>query len=189
MKITHILTLITATIAIGHAQDQSILDTYSLTSAPKNAQQISEVMKDPTPGKEVVLSGEIMGRMHPFINGRAMVTLADPTKVTPCNRIPGDSCTTPWDVCCDDPEVIKKSIATIQILDGDGKILKAGLKGYKGIRELCFLTVKGVIAEGSNANNLLINATAFHVAEVSPYVNAAPVSDNCNCKDGNCKKE
>jgi hypothetical protein len=176
MKIKHILTLITATIAIGNAQDQSILDSFALAKAPENALQISEVFKDPSPGKKVVLSGEVMGRMDPFIKGRAMVTLGDPTKITPCNRIPGDSCETPWDVCCDDPEVIKKSIATIQILNQDGRVLKAGLKGYKGIKELSFLTVVGTIAKGSNANNLLIDASAFHVAKVSPYKDAAPVS-------------
>ncbi|MDF1814873.1 MAG: hypothetical protein P1V20_21905 [Verrucomicrobiales bacterium] len=155
----------------------SQLDSLYSDVAPADAKEISEILKDPTPGKEIVVSGEIMGRSSPFVDGRAMVLLGDPTKITPCNRIPGDECPTPWDNCCDDPEVLKKSIATVQFLDEDGKILKNGLKGYKGIKELSFLTVKGTIAEGSNANNLLINGLAFHVTEPSPYLNAPPAAD------------
>jgi hypothetical protein len=37
--------------------------------------------------------------------------------------------------------------------------------------------VKGVVAEGSNKENLLINAVAFHVTEPSPYLNAPPAAD------------
>jgi hypothetical protein len=155
----------------------SSLETYYVNEVPGSAKQISEVFADPTPGKEVVLSGEVMGRMHPFVEGRGMVMLGDPTKITPCNRIPGDECPTPWDNCCDDPEVLKKSIVSIQFLDEAGKVIRTGLRGYKGIKELSFLTVKGTIADGSNAENLLVTAQAFHITEPSPYLNAPPAAD------------
>lgn len=154
----------------------SPLDSFLVEQAPAEAQQISTLFSDPTPGREVVIAGEVMGSFEPFAAERAMVMLGDPTKITPCNRIPGDSCQTPWDVCCDDPDVIKKSVTTIQFLDSEGNVLKQGLKGYQGIEELSFLTVKGSIAEGSNKDNLLINAESLHVAEVSPFKNAKPVS-------------
>lgn len=157
--------------------EPSPLDGYYVNEAPSDAKQISEVFADPSPGKEIVLSGEIMGRMHPFVEGRSMVMLGDPTKVTPCNRIPGDECPTPWDNCCDDPDVLKKSIVSIQFVDEAGKVLRTGLRGYKGIKELSFLTVKGIIAEGSNADNLLVTAQAFHITEPSPYLNAPPAAD------------
>lgn len=153
----------------------SPLDAFLVAEAPADAQQISKVFEDPAPGREVVLSGEIMGQVEPFADGYAIVTLGDPTKITPCNRLPGDECPTPWDVCCDDPTVIKKSIGTIQFLDENGNVIKTGLKGYKGIKELSFLTVKGKIADQSNAENLLINASAFHVARESPFKDAKPV--------------
>ena len=139
----------------------SPLDAFLVSEAPADAQQISKVFEDPVPGKEVVLSGEIMGQTEPFADGYAIVTLGDPTKITPCNRIPGDGCPTPWDNCCDDRAVVKKSITTIQFLDKEGKVIKTGLKGYQGIKELSFLTVKGKIADQSNAENLLINASVF----------------------------
>lgn len=153
----------------------SPFDAFYTEEAPSGARQISETIADPVPGREIVLSGEVMGRTEPFVPGRGMVTLGDPTRITPCNRIEGDTCPTPWDNCCDDPEVLKKSVATIQFLDEGGRVMKSGLKGYRGIKELSFLTVKGTIAEGSNPNNLLINAEAFHVTDPSPYIDAEPV--------------
>ncbi len=161
----------------------SPLDTFAVAEPPTGASQISEVFRDPTPGREVVLSGEVMGRLEPFVEGRAIVTLGDPTRITPCNRIPGDGCPTPWDNCCDDPDVLRKSITTIQFLDENGALIKTGLRGYRGLEELSFVTVKGTIAEGSNPENLLVNATAFHVAEVSPYADAAPVGHHAEAEN------
>lgn len=156
--------------------DSSALDAYLVKEAHSEVKQISELFAKPDPGTEVVVGGEVMGSMNPFIDGRAMVVLGDPTKLTPCNRRPGDECTTPWDVCCDLSETIKSSIATIQLVDDEGKIIKSGLKGVEGIQELSYLTVSGTIAEGSNAENLLINAKEIYVADESPYKDAPPVS-------------
>jgi hypothetical protein len=36
------------------------------------------------------------------------------------------------------------------------------------MKELSSLVVKGTVAEGSNANNLLINATGIHIAMIEP---------------------
>lgn len=156
--------------------DSSALNSYLVKESHSEVKQISELFAKPDPGTEVVVGGEVMGSMNPFIDGRAMVVLGDPTKLTPCNRRPGDTCQTPWDVCCDLSETIKSSIATIQLVDDEGKIIKSGLKGVEGIQELSYLTVSGTIAEGSNAENLLINAKEIYVANESPYKDAPPVS-------------
>lgn len=154
----------------------SALSAVFLQDAPTGATSISEARKDPTPGRTVTISGEIMGAMDPIVEGRALVVIGDPTTLTPCNRNPGDTCETPWDVCCDDPEVIKASIATIQVVDADGRPLKEGLRGLEGLKELSYLTVTGTVAEGSNADNFLVNATGIHVAAESPYKGAPPVN-------------
>ena len=158
------------------AGESSALQGVFLEEAPPNALNSAEARKDPTPGREVTISGEIMGSLDPIIEGRALVMIGDPTKLTPCNRIPGDACETPWDVCCDDPDVIKTSIATVQVLDAEGRPLKEGLRGLSGLKELSFLTVTGTVAEGSNADNYLVNATGIHVAKESPFKNAPPVN-------------
>ena len=104
-----------------------------------------------------------MGSKSPFVAGRAMVILGDPDKLTSCDIKHGDRCLTPWDVCCDDHDDIKNFTATIQIVAQDGKLVKAGLKGLKGIQELSQLIITGTVADGSNADNLLINATGIYV--------------------------
>jgi hypothetical protein len=119
MKISNILPLLLGAALLSSCNDKKLeetplagpspLDAFLVAEAPSNPSQISEVMSSCKPGDEVVLAGEVMGRMEPFVNSRAMVMLGDPTRITPCNRIPGDECPTPWDTCCDDPEVLKKS--------------------------------------------------------------------------------
>lgn len=157
-------------------EEVKVLDSRYLEAAPENAKQVSAVFTNPTPGTEVTVSGEIMGRKEPFVDGRAMFVLGDPTKMTPCNRIHGDGCKTPWDACCDSNATKKNAIATIQFVDENNDVIDFGLKGYRGIKEQTFITVTGTIAEGSNEENLLINATGFHAAKESPYQNAAPVA-------------
>ena len=144
------------------------LQAVLLASVPDGAVTITEARKNPTPGTEVVISGKIMGKMDPFVKGRALLTLGDPSKIVSCDLMPEDSCETPWDVCCDDPATIAKSIVAIQVLGDDGRPLKHGLKGLGGMRELSSLVVKGTVAEGSSANNLLINATGIHIAMIEP---------------------
>lgn len=146
------------------------LEAVLLSEKPSDALSVADAFANPTPGTAVTITGEVMGRMEPFIENRAMLVLGDPTKITPCNRNHDDGCQTPWDVCCDDPEVIKISVATIQILGEDGRPLKQGLKGLGGIQELTTLTVVGEVAEGSNAENLLINASGIHVGETDPFM-------------------
>ena len=115
------------------------------------------------PGDEVTLSGRIMGTKSPFVDGRAVFVLGDPEVLTPCNEKPGDNCETPWDTCCDSPEDKKKGTASIQIVGEDGRVLKEGLEGIAGIEKLATLTVSGKVADGSNPDLLIVNATALQV--------------------------
>lgn len=149
----------------GAAESASQLASYLLPEQPVGAISVSEAFAKPIPGTPVTISGEIMGQLNPFVEDRAMLVLGDPTKLTPCNRIPGDACETPWDACCDLPEVKKTATATIQILNADQRPLKQGLKGLGGMRELTTLTVVGTVAEGSNPENLLITASGIHVGQ------------------------
>lgn len=146
----------------------SSLEAVLIDEAPAGAISITEIRKDPTPGREVTVAGDIIGRTEVFVPNRSMLILGDPEAITSCNRMPGDGCPTPWDVCCDDPDVIKASIATVQVLDEDGKLHKSGLKGLGGMKELSQLVVRGTIAEGSGPDNLIINATGIHIASVAP---------------------
>ena len=125
---------------------------------------VVDARKDVQEGKEAVVTGFIGGRAEPFVEGRAIFTLADSKAIIRCDVDDDDHCATPWDACCDDPAKIKASIATVQIVDGDGMVLKQTLKDFQGIKPGSTVSVKGTIAPGSTKDALVINADQIHVA-------------------------
>lgn len=124
---------------------------------------VVEARKSVEAGKEIVLTGFIGSRENPFVDDRAIFTLADSKTLTQCDAVPGDGCPTPWDACCDEPEKIKTSIASIQVVDSEGMVLKGKLEGFGGITAGSTVTVKGQIAPGSTAGALVVNAEQIHV--------------------------
>ena len=145
------------------AKESSALGALVLEEEPAKATDIADLRVSAKPGDQVTFAGDILGSMNVFMEGRAVMILGDPKKLTACSLIPDDMCETPWDVCCDDPEVIKASIVTVQAVDEAGKPLKEGFKGVNGIKELSSLVVTGEVAEGSTADNMLVNATGIFV--------------------------
>ena len=146
--------------------DSSVKGSLSeiiLSEKPADPVGITELRTSANPGDKVTFSGNIMGADPVFIDHRAVLIMGDPAKLTSCNLNPGDACETPWDTCCDDPDLIKASIVTVQVVDENGKPLKNGLKGVAGIKELSSLVITGEIAEGSNKENMLVNATGIFV--------------------------
>lgn len=125
------------------------------------ASDIHIIRKTAKAGDTITVTGWVMGNMSPFVEGRAAFILGDPKVVTACNMRPDDHCSTPWDVCCDDPADIKRATATIQVLDSDGRVLKEGIEGVEGIEKLSKLVVTGIVAEGSSEDSLVINAKAI----------------------------
>lgn len=115
------------------------------------------------PGDEVLLTGLIMGVKLPFVDGRAAFVLGDEATITPCDLVHGDSCKTPWDACCDLAPARMNATATIQILDTDGKLVRTGLKGLNGLKELSRVTVAGTVAPNSSPTAFLVNAKAIHI--------------------------
>jgi len=143
--------------------DPGGLTSLVLTTAPEKPVDIADLRKSAKPGETVTFTGHILGSNPVFMDGRAVMIMGDPKKLTACSLNPGDECETPWDVCCDDPDVIKASIVTVQVVDDAGKPLKTGLKGLGGMKELSAVTVVGQVAESSNDSNMLVNATGLYV--------------------------
>ena len=149
--------------AAENKKDAGPLEEILLTNAPEKAVDIADMRQSAKTGDTVTFTGTVIGSDPVFMDGRAVLIMGDPKKITACNLIPGDECETPWDVCCDDPDVIKASIVTVQVVDDAGKPLKTGLKGLGGMKELSALTVTGEVAKGSNDDNMLVNATGIFV--------------------------
>ncbi len=142
---------------------ESILDHVILAKQPAEAIKISELRTNHKAGETVTFSGQIIGSKEVFIDGVAVMIMGDPTKMTTCNLRPGDPCTAPWDVCCDDPDVVQKNIVTVRVLDAAGAPVKAGIKGVSGIKEMSDLTITGMVDKSSNDDNMIVNATGIFV--------------------------
>lgn len=126
---------------------------------------IHQARVDARPGDELVLKGRVMGSSSPFVEGRAAFIIGDEEKLTACSDIPGDECETPWDNCCDSKEAKQVGTASVQVLGPDGRVLKEGIEGVEGLDKLSRVVVSGTVAEGSGADNLVINAKAIRVAD------------------------
>lgn len=133
-----------------------------MDEAPEGARPVLEVRKDAEPGDEVTVSGKIAGTISPFTDGYATFVFADPTLKT-CDLVPDDECPTPWDACCETAENIQKARLVVQVVGEDGRPVAASLEGVAGLSELDELIVTGTVAEGSTAENLIVNADGIHL--------------------------
>ena len=176
MKNTLILTTALALFSLNSCKDSETgssaavenpaaaeMAAYFTDQELEGAQNIHLARTTAQPGEEITLKGELMGRGNVFVEGRAAFVLGDPTKLTTCDKMSGDNCTTPWDACCDSPELKRVGIASVQILGADGRVLASGIKGVNGMQELASVIVKGTVAENSTAENFIINAQQIHV--------------------------
>jgi hypothetical protein len=136
-----------------------------LTAAPANAKGVSDVKKDAAKDKEVVVTGVVAGSLDPIAPNLAVFTLADASLET-CDKMPGDSCKTPWDACCAASSDIVAKTMTIQVVGPDGKPLKTALTGTAGLAPLKKVTVKGKVrsVEGEAGKRaVVVDATGIFV--------------------------
>lgn len=139
------------------------LASFFTQLAPPDAVPIHQARDGIAPGDEVILHGLVMGRTKPFVEGRAAFVIGDRMLLTPCNEKEDDSCPTPWDACCDSAEDKQRGTATIQLLGDDGRVIATSIRGVNGLKELSTVTLKGRVADGSNREVLVVNASQIHV--------------------------
>ena len=133
--------------------------------APAGALDVGPSKASAKVGDKIVLTGRVGGSQHPFVNGRAMLTLAGDADITACSDRPGDECETPWDFCCDDPADILRNTATVQVTDGSGRPLKVPLEGARGIGHLSRLVVEGTVSSRTDAGAMVVDAKHIYVAK------------------------
>lgn len=136
--------------------------TLMLANAPSDAKPVEDAKSAARVGEIVTISGKIGGMMKPFAEDRAVFTLVGPG-IPSCADTPGDTCTTPWDYCCETSEDIAAHAATINVVDDSGKVIKATLKGVGGMKELSTVTVVGKVRAIEGAS-LVIDAQGIFVA-------------------------
>ncbi len=126
---------------------------FIVTSEPAGATGVGEARKTAIDGATVVVVGHVGGSATPFVDGVAAFSIVDPS-VSYCQ--PAEGCPTPWDYCCTQDQV-KDNIATVKIVDGQGKLVAEDARKLLGVRELSLVVVQGS-ARRDDAGNLTVLA-------------------------------
>lgn len=132
---------------------------FLLAADPANPMSVVEAKKSVKNDEAIILVGRIGGDVKPWIDGRASFVLVD-SSFKPCNEIPGDSCETPWDYCCESD--LAQGKATIKFVNDKGETLPTDARELLGVKELQTLVVKGK-AKRDDAGNLVILAEGIFV--------------------------
>ena len=133
---------------------------YLLKSEPAGAQDVIKARGEAKHDAEIVVVGRIGGGTNPWVDGRAAFTIVDPS-LKACSDIPGDSCETPWDYCCE-TDKLPTSTAVVKVVDETGNIVKADARELLKVKELQTVVVKGK-AQRDDAGNLTVIASGVFV--------------------------
>ncbi len=153
------------TVVFMHVPRAPLPNGFFIEKRPDNARDVSDVRKAGIlkVGDEVVLRGRVGGSKEPFVSGRAVFTLMG-HGLKACNENPDDNCAKPWDYCCETKADILANSVTVQVVEANGQILRTGMKGRNGIRELSEMVVVGKVVVAGD-KTLLINGTAIAVVK------------------------
>jgi hypothetical protein len=133
---------------------------YLLGQEPAGAANVKELRAKAKDGDDVVLVGRIGGNAEPWIKGRAGFWVVD-TSLVPCNERPDDPCETPWDYCCEPPDAKAKGMATVKIVDDQGKTLPTDARELLKLKELDTVVVRGR-AKRDAEGNLVVLASGIY---------------------------
>jgi hypothetical protein len=130
---------------------------YLATTEPSGAVPVGEARKNAKTDEEVTLVGLIGGSSEPFVDGMAAFTIVD-AKVPYC--APDEGCPTPWDYCCQ-TAAVKDNIATVQIVDGDGKPVMSDARKLLNVKELATVVLQGKAKRDAQGNLTVSTSKLF----------------------------
>jgi hypothetical protein len=131
---------------------------YVADTKPAGAIAVGEARQTVQDDQTVTLLGVIGGSTEPFVDGLAAFTIVD-TKVPYC--APEEGCPTPWDYCCQ-TDAVKQNIATVKVVDSEGKPVSGDARQLLSVRELSTVVVVGK-AERDDQGNLTVAASQVFV--------------------------
>ena len=136
-----------------------------LTTAPQGISAVKDLKGSAQEGDEVVVRVVVGGtEADPLVQGRASAQIIDAGLDNHCLS-EDDHCEKPWDYCCTAKEDKFPQMATLNVTDGQGKILPVGLDSK--IQPGSTLVVKGLVASRVNQETLTINATGIFVEKMT----------------------
>lgn len=153
--------------------------TWLVEQMPGTFEPVGEAKQTAQEGDEVIVFGRIGGRVKPMEPGSPVFLIVD-KKIPHCGEMGDDDhCPTPWDYCCEPPDSLIANSATVQLVDVDGKTLKADPIAA-GLKPLDEILVKGTVGPRPSEKVLTIKATEVHVqtpAEEATHPDHAPTED------------
>ena len=144
------------------APSSDVPERFYLASAPSAPQPVSAVVAAAKDGDEVVVTGRVGGAHKVFVDGFAAFTIID-AAVAPCGTDKMDDCKTPWDYCCDTPDVLAANGLSVELV-ADGQPLRASARGFHGLDHLKTVVVTGKVARDP-AGNVRVLASGLHVQQ------------------------
>lgn len=127
----------------------------------QNAVGVAQCKTSAKVGDTVVVVGRIGGAKVPFNASRSVFTIVDPS-LKACSDIPGDDCKTPWDYCCD-RDKLPQNMATIEIVDAQGKVLPINVRGADGLEPLVRVAVTGKVTECNDQGLFVVRAERINL--------------------------
>ncbi|MFG0257146.1 MAG: hypothetical protein ACF8GE_04515 [Phycisphaerales bacterium JB043] len=138
--------------------------SWMLASSPPDAQNVNDAKASAQEGDIIVLRGRIGGRTEPITPESPVFTIVD-LSLPHCGEMEADSCSTPWDYCCELPETIAANAATVQVVDEHNRPVASNLLSY-GFSPLDEVIIIGRAGSRPNRTVLTIQATGvFSVPE------------------------
>jgi hypothetical protein len=144
-------------------------DTAALSSEvfvsnrPADAPGIAEAKTNARKGEQVRFLARVGGKRVSFVDGNAVFVAADPSLVS-CELMgEEDHCAVPWDYCCEDGDALRRGMATVQIVDANGRPLRQSAKGMGGLEESKFVLVEGIVHDRNDDGVFIVNASSIWV--------------------------
>lgn len=141
------------------AAEEKKAPSMILKKEPKGAVDVLALRKDAKDKQEIVVVGRIGGRVNPWVKGTAVFPIVD-RSLKPCNELPGDTCKTPWDYCCETN--VPKATVLVMFVDANGKVIKKDPRELFDVKELSTVVVQGT-AKRDQAGNVTVLATNLYV--------------------------
>jgi hypothetical protein len=127
---------------------------------PEGAVDVAAAKQTAKEGDSVVVRGRIGGRVEPISKDSAVFVIVDPVLLS-CDQIEGDTCSTPWDYCCETPESMAANNATVQIVDASGAPIAIDVQTV-GLKPLDTIVIVGTVGPRPSPQVLTIKATGVH---------------------------
>lgn len=153
-----------ATATGGAAVAEPLPAGLFVKTAPPDAKDVLAVKQALKEGDIVVVQGRVGGSRQPFVEGRAVFTIADLNLPT-CADNPADDCKTPWDYCCEPGDQKMLNTLTVQVVGPGGEVVRAGLRGEHGLAPMAKVVVSGRISKKQDNKVMVIDAREIHVLQ------------------------